>query len=94
MDVGIIMLHSSLAESFLVPLKKSFGSPSPALMNRNGSFFMVRPLGVLYSRVTGFFPQSLNLLLLTEHNCQQRENVEHSCLVADKKGHFSFSTLH
>lgn len=55
MDVSTIMLHSSLAESFLVPLKKSFGSPSPALMNCNGRYFMVRPLGVLHLGVTGFF---------------------------------------
>lgn len=51
---------------------------------------MVRPLGVLHSGVTGFFPQSLNLLLLIKHNCQQRENVEHSCLVADKKRSVQF----
>lgn len=48
-------------------------------------------MGVWHS-VPEFFRKA-SLTRLTDHHFQHRENVEHPCLMADEKGHFSCSIL-
>lgn len=69
-----------------------------SLFNSNESYWKMQSfvggtLSVWHSAAAEFFLRA-SLPLLTDHNCQQRENVEHPCLMADEKGHFSSSILH
>lgn len=86
------MLLSSTAESSPVPLNKEWEVPP---MNRIGKR---DPVGVELwvfgiQRRLDFLPGA-SLPLLADHNCRQRENVEHPCLRADEKGHRGASALH
>lgn len=88
------MLLSSMAESSLVPLNKEREVPLQLLVNRIGKMqsFVGGTLGVWHSAVAEFFLRA-SPPLLTDHNCQRRENVEHPCLMADVKGRSSSSIL-
>lgn len=80
-----------MAESSLEPLNKDLEVPLQLqwIVLENAVLWV----GVWYSAAAEHFLRASPPLFM-DHNCHQRENVEHPCLMADEKGPISSSVLH